>query len=139
MPWRKGESGNPEGKPKGALARLSKRAEELAARYGYDPLEKQILLVKRVEAIVKRNHFADVAERLRHFEFLHRIYKDTMPYLYPQLRSLEITDDLDALVADPQSVEQQRESLAFLLRQVRELADEQGVTEDGDTREQGVA
>lgn len=139
MSWRKGESGNPGGRPPGALSRMARQAEELAKRHGYDAFEKQILLAKRVEAIVKRNHFADTMERLRHFEFLQRIYRDTMPYQYPTLKAIEITDDLGSGEIDPQTVEQQRESLAFLLRQVRELADEQGVTEDGDTTERGVA
>lgn len=138
MSWRKGESGNPRGKPPGALSKLARQADELARQYGYDPFEKQIKLSQRVEAIVQRNHFKDPLTRLRHFEFLQKIYRDTMPYLYPQLKTLEITDDLGA-EPDPQTVEEQRQGLAFLLRQVRELADEQGVTEDGDAPQQGVA
>lgn len=145
MAWRKGESGNPSGRTPGAISRLTQQADALAKKYGYDAFERQILLAKRVEAIVQRNGFRvpgteapDWAMRLRHFELLQKIYRDTMPYQYPQLKAIEITDGLGEEL-DEQSVAEQRESLAFLLRQVRELADEQGVTEDGDASARGVA
>lgn len=139
MTWRKGETGNPNGREKGSLFILQKQAQTLARKYGYDAFEKQILLSKKLENLVHRNHFENVTERLRHYELLQRIYRDTMPYMYPALKAIEITADMDAQEPDAATVEQQRDGLAFLLRQVRELADEQGVTEDGDARERGVA
>lgn len=128
MTWRKGESGNPNGKRPGTLARLARQADELAKQHGYDPFEKQIRLSQRIEAIVQRNHFKDPLMRLRYFEFLQRLYRDTMPYLYPQLKAIEITDDIGAAL-DERTIEEQREGLAFLLRQVQELADEEGLSD----------
>lgn len=139
MPWRKGQSGNPAGKPPGALNRMARIAHEMAERYGYDPLEKQIRLAQRLEAIVHRNHFESPLDRLKHFELLQKIYRDTMGYLYPALKSIEVTGDLGVSEVDERTAAEQREGLAHLLRQVRELADEQGVTEAGDAGQQEVA
>ena len=123
MPWVPGQSGNPGGRIKGSIGRLSQEARELAASYGYDPLEKQILLAKKLENLITRNHFPDILDRLRHFEALAGIYKATTPYLYPQLKSVEHSGTVRH--AEQPTPEERRERIAFLLDQVGQLASDE--------------
>ena len=122
--WEKGQSGNPAGRLKGSIGRLSHEARELAKDHGYDPLLKQIKLAEKVEAIIKRNNFEDAIDRLRHYELLAVIYKNTTPYIYPQLKAVEHTGSVDRPVRTP---EERRQRIAALLGQVQAMAGAEGI------------
>lgn len=81
MPFQKGQSGNPRGKPKGAQAKATLKREQEIAASGLTP--KEYLLS------VMRNEGKDEATRLD-------AAKAVAPYVHPRLTSMALSGDENA-------------------------------------------
>jgi hypothetical protein len=58
MPFQPGQSGNPKGKAKGAISKLSVEAREVMAQKSYNPIDRTITLAKKAEG-----HLATIEAR----------------------------------------------------------------------------
>lgn len=86
--YTKGVSGNPEGRPKGALSRRSQTAHELMLAYGLDPVAALCELYHRLGA--SRRDTRDKVE----------ICRSLLPYAYPRLTSVEVAVNREELEAE---------------------------------------
>ena len=121
MAWHKGQSGNPAGRPKGALNKRLRTIADTLERLGYDPFEKKVRMALRLEAKIHRNHFDAFEEKIAYLGLYAEVLKDLLQYAYPKLRAVEhfgqleilhklqnlheIPDaELDALIADAEEL-----------------------------------
>jgi hypothetical protein len=76
MPFQKGQSGNPAGKPKGALSRHARAVRERVDKTGESPLEVMI------EAMRKARDAGDWDSAARYASL-------AAPYIHPKLSTIE--------------------------------------------------
>jgi hypothetical protein len=96
--WKPGQSGNPSGKPKGAVAHRTRELRDKAKRMGADPLEVMINEIRdllraaagcgddKEQRRALRTQAVEVAAKLA-------------PYLHPRLANIELTGDPERPVA----------------------------------------
>ena len=90
--WTKGVSGNPAGKPKGALMVRSRLAQQVFEKHNFDSLEESILLAKSFVARIAKTR--DVEEKTEYRKLLLLLLPTLIKYQYPQLKQIEHTGDV---------------------------------------------
>ena len=83
IPFAKGQSGNPAGRPKGAKNRRTREIEAILESYDYDPIESLILFA--TNAREKLGLDQDVSPELRF-----QAAKEICQYMQPKLRSTDL-------------------------------------------------
>ena len=93
MPFQPGQSGNPHGRGKGSITRLSHEAQAIFAKFELDPLEEQLKLVKTLQGAVMRHQ--EPLMKLEYRKLLLQTLRELVKYKYPQLKAIEHSGDVD--------------------------------------------
>ena len=110
------------GRPKGALNKRRQTAQEIFDKYHFDPLEKKILLCKRIENKLRSNHFKDTYEKIEYLKLYAETLKDVLQYSYQKLKAVEHVGQLE-LIQKLQHLDAcTDEELAALLAEAEEIA-----------------
>ncbi len=106
-PFQPGQSGNPNGRPAGALATRTLQLREKARKLGCDPLEVMILeirdLLRAASAIGNGGSELDDDEQIAKAAMARRAFRTQAvevaaklaPYLHPKLATIELVGDDD--------------------------------------------
>lgn len=88
--WKKGQSGNPAGKPKGTLAKKTVELREKAKKWGVDPIDVMLQTMKELIEEARKPR-RPIAVRFDYLERACAIAKDAAPYIHPKLASVELS------------------------------------------------
>lgn len=118
--WRPGQSGNPNGRPKGSQDRRTRNIQATLDRLGFDPFEKKVRLAQAVEEVVVQPELS-LNERREWCQLYADVLRDLLQYSAPKLKSVSHTGqitilqklttlaslpdaELDALIADAEAL-----------------------------------
>src|SRR5262245_62507911 len=87
--WKKGESGNPRGRPKGALNFKTQTIFEMMEKLDFHPFEKKLRLAKRLENKLRSNHFASEDDKTTYLGLYSDVLKDLLQYACPKLKQVD--------------------------------------------------
>lgn len=96
MKFQPGASGNPGGRPRGAVSLRSKEAQAIFEHHNFDSLEETILLAKKCKNTLKKIR-KDPDRRLEYEKMLLIATQHLIRYQYPQLKAVEHTGQIDLL------------------------------------------
>ncbi len=86
--WQAGQSGNPTGRPKGAVNRRSREILAEAHERGVDPIQ---VMFEAIEHFMERAKETTGEEQDGHMLSAVSVAKEAAPYCHPKLRAVEIS------------------------------------------------
>src|SRR4029453_14092830 len=89
MQWRKGQSGNPQGRPRGGVDKRVRTVMETLERLNFDPFEEKIKLAMGLKAKLHRNAFRTGADTLAYLHLYSEVLKALIQYACPKLKQID--------------------------------------------------
>ena len=110
------------GRPKGAVNKRRQTAQAIFDKYQFDPLEKKILLCKRLENKISSSRFKDIYKKIEYLKLYSETLKDVLQYSYQRLKAVEHVGQLE-LIQKLQNIDQcTEEELQALLEEAEKIA-----------------